>query len=281
MRVLAIDSGNPVLGVAALETQASSDPWVDVLHLREIDTATRHIESLPRIVKELLSELDWTPSSLEGVVAGAGPGSFTGLRVGLAAAKGIAMAVGCPLASIDSLEAFAHIVLLDSRSRRLREVPSVPDLILPIIDARKGRFYTALFEPLSKEAGGTCPGNRRVLENLDVELESLAEVLGSSITGVSVSGSESSNSTPGRICVAVGPGDTAALIQHLAAVIPMTVIAVSAASAVRGVARLGSRALQEGRFDDPWTGPNYLRSADVGAPRKYPGFTPSRDPSSG
>jgi tRNA threonylcarbamoyladenosine biosynthesis protein TsaB len=72
---------------------------------------------------------------LDAVAVGAGPGSFTGLRIGMATAKGIAFAAKCPLWAVSSLAALAHAVLLE------RELA----LIVAVLDARKGEVYTGTY----------------------------------------------------------------------------------------------------------------------------------------
>ncbi|HET9988878.1 MAG TPA: tRNA (adenosine(37)-N6)-threonylcarbamoyltransferase complex dimerization subunit type 1 TsaB [Kofleriaceae bacterium] len=72
---------------------------------------------------------------LDAVAVGAGPGSFTGLRIGMATAKGIAFAAKCPLWAVSSLAALAHDVLLE------RELA----LIVAVLDARKGEVYTGTY----------------------------------------------------------------------------------------------------------------------------------------
>ena len=72
---------------------------------------------------------------LDAVAIGAGPGSFTGLRIGMATAKGIAFAAKCPLWAVSSLAALAHEELLE------RELATV----VAVLDARKGEVYTGTY----------------------------------------------------------------------------------------------------------------------------------------
>jgi tRNA threonylcarbamoyladenosine biosynthesis protein TsaB len=79
------------------------------------------------------------PHDLDAVAVGAGPGSFTGLRIGMATAKGIAFAAKCPLWAVSSLAALAHQVLcpqLDGRELAL---------VVAVLDARKGEVYTGTY----------------------------------------------------------------------------------------------------------------------------------------
>ena len=103
---------------------------------------------------------------LDAVAVGAGPGSFTGLRIGMATAKGIAFAAKCPLWAVSSLAALAHEELLE------RELATV----VAVLDARKGEVYTGTYRR---------DDDRTVL--LDTERviapEALAPAIGSRLVG--------------------------------------------------------------------------------------------------
>lgn len=121
MNVLAVDTAGPVAGVALW-----SGDDVRVRTERVVRGSERRL--VPWIA-ELLDEAGLTAPMLDGVAAGAGPGAFTGLRVGLATAAGLAQAVGCALWTTSSL-----------RIRALA-VPHGPAPVLAMLDARKGRVY--------------------------------------------------------------------------------------------------------------------------------------------
>ncbi len=85
--------------------------------------------------EEILSALGFSVQDVSAIAVAIGPGSFTGLRVGLAAAKGFAHALGAPLVGISSLEALACQLIGASTT------------IAPILDARRGEVFTAPFSP--------------------------------------------------------------------------------------------------------------------------------------
>lgn len=123
MRVLALDTAGPVVGVALS---------VDGRTRSRVERVTRGAEA--RLVPwalELCGEAGIRLADLDGVAVAAGPGAFTGLRVGLATASGLAMAIGCPLWQGSSLESRA----LGARG----------DRVLAMLDARKQRVYAALY----------------------------------------------------------------------------------------------------------------------------------------
>lgn len=91
---------------------------------------TTHSEQLFTVLEEGLSLTGWLRADFQAIVAGVGPGSFTGLRIGLAAAKGLCMGWDIPLVGISSLEALA------------KNVPAKQDVIVvPMIDAARGEVY--------------------------------------------------------------------------------------------------------------------------------------------
>jgi len=88
----------------------------------------RHGETLLPSISRFLGEQNIRRSRLTGIVVGTGPGAFTGVRVGLAAVKGLAEALGKPAAGISNLRALASFGSLH-----------------PVIDARRGEVYTAMY----------------------------------------------------------------------------------------------------------------------------------------
>jgi tRNA threonylcarbamoyladenosine biosynthesis protein TsaB len=118
-----------------------------------------HTESLPALVERVLQAGGVTLDAVEGLAVSIGPGSFTGLRVSLAFAKGVAFAGGVPLAAVPTLEALAWIA------------DAAPgETICAAIDARKREVYSAFFVA---DAGGP----RRLTEDVAQSPERLASEL--------------------------------------------------------------------------------------------------------
>lgn len=97
-----------------------------------------HAEKLLTLIDRALGTSGTPPDRLDAVAVSAGPGSFTGLRIGLSVAKGIVYATGKPLLAVPTLEALAHRALAVGGSE-------APDHILAIIDARRDDVYCQLF----------------------------------------------------------------------------------------------------------------------------------------
>jgi tRNA threonylcarbamoyladenosine biosynthesis protein TsaB len=92
-----------------------------------------HAGILLPVIDEVLTKSETKRQEIRLIAVGTGPGSFTGLRIGIATAKGLAMALGCPIAGIPTLDAIARGAL------------SSPLQIMPIIDAKKAEIFCALY----------------------------------------------------------------------------------------------------------------------------------------
>lgn len=103
-----------------------------------------HSQQLVPLLDEALAEAGWRRQDLGAVAVGEGPGSFTGVRIGLSSAKAIAFALDVPLVTVSTLEAIALSTLLPPAA----PVPQVGDLVCPLLDARRGEIYTALYRVL-------------------------------------------------------------------------------------------------------------------------------------
>ena len=126
MRILAVDTSTPVGSIAIVE-----GPLLKAQHILNI-SATHNQRLLPGIDR-ILMETECSLNDLDALAVSLGPGSFTGLRIGISIVKGLAWATGKPLAGIPTLDALAT------------NIPFVSHPICPVLDARKGEIYTALF----------------------------------------------------------------------------------------------------------------------------------------
>ncbi len=146
MIALALDAATDLLS-AALQTEEG-------VYYMEIDAGLRHSERLMEMTDALFASARAAPSALGLVACMRGPGSFTGLRIGMSAAKGIATSLGIPLLAEPTLDC-----LWASRA-------AWPGFVLPLIDAKKGRWFTAVY------ADG-----KRLTDYLDAEPEEIAASL--------------------------------------------------------------------------------------------------------
>ena len=101
--------------------------------VRNLDEARRHARDLAPAFRDLLAEQGWRPRELRGVVVSRGPGSYTGLRVGIMSAKALAYATGCVLLAVDTFAAIA------------RQVPAQALTLDVIVDAQQDKVYVQRF----------------------------------------------------------------------------------------------------------------------------------------
>ncbi len=103
---------------------------------RESDTPNAHSTCLSVFIDEVLKESQLTPRELGAVCVSAGPGSYTGLRIGTSTAKGFCYALGIPLLSVPTLLSMAALYY--------RQHPDYRGLVCPMIDARRMECYTMI-----------------------------------------------------------------------------------------------------------------------------------------
>lgn len=150
MKLLSLDTSSPACTVAIVEADAVGGT---VLSEINIWTPRGHMERLIPQIDSALHDAQVDKTELEGVVVGIGPGSFTGLRIGVSIARTFAQMLNVPIAGVPSFDAM------------VRRFALFNGIICPVVDAKRGEVYTALysaskgsieriteFEPLSPEA---------------------------------------------------------------------------------------------------------------------------------
>ncbi|WP_188455044.1 tRNA (adenosine(37)-N6)-threonylcarbamoyltransferase complex dimerization subunit type 1 TsaB [Virgibacillus oceani] len=127
MKILAIDTSNQVLGVALLDDENIIGEFVTNLK-------KNHSVRLMPAVDRLMKEANMAPEQLNKIVVAKGPGSYTGVRIGMATAKSLAWALNIPIVGVSSLEVLAFQGRLFS------------SYICPFFDARRGLIFTGLYK---------------------------------------------------------------------------------------------------------------------------------------
>lgn len=146
MNVLAIETASDILHLA-LKTDTS--------YYSTTQTSSRKFsEKLIEQILELCSQGTIKVSDVDLIVCSRGPGSFTGLRIGMAVAKGLSVALGIPLTSISTLETYQH------------PLSCAPIPVMPVLDAKKGRFYVAVFHQ-----------GQRICEDSDASIEQIRSLV--------------------------------------------------------------------------------------------------------
>ena len=128
-----------------------------VLALREDHSANySHSALLTRFIESSLEEAGLSAKELDAVAVSMGPGSYTGLRIGVSAAKGICYALDVPLIAVDTLQALAR-QCLDQKKEIISQSgdSSLPLLLCPMIDARRMEVYHAIFDEQLKNVEPT------------------------------------------------------------------------------------------------------------------------------
>lgn len=126
MNILVFDTSNDTLVVGLR--------MADGRNATKDESGSRHSEILFPAIQECFSACKASASDIDLIVCTIGPGSFTGLRIGLAAAKGMSLALGKPWVGIPTLDAFAW------KYRHETET------VVPILDARKHRLFAGIYE---------------------------------------------------------------------------------------------------------------------------------------
>ena len=153
MPILAIETSTLVSSVAL----ATTDTMLAEITLQ---TKKTHSEVLMPHIAKILAMAGVSKADIKAVAVSVGPGSFTGLRIGLATAKTLAYAMKVPLIGVPTLEALAYGCL----------VPGV--ILAPMLDAQKGNVYQALFEWRSGELKELMPPT---VMYIDEALDKLAQ----------------------------------------------------------------------------------------------------------
>jgi tRNA threonylcarbamoyladenosine biosynthesis protein TsaB len=130
MRVLSCDTSTQIMHLGLIRFEGDEPvEW----ETTSLVCGTRHSELLVDRILDLCANNKIEIQDLDLLVAPAGPGSFTGLRIAIATLKGIGLASGIPLVTVDTLEGWYHTV----------SFVSVP--VLVVLDAKKRRFYSSLY----------------------------------------------------------------------------------------------------------------------------------------
>ena len=128
MNILAIETSTKRLCVGAMNHKGKIVEY-------NLDSKIRHTELLLPTITRALKRLKLSLAQVDYFAVGLGPGSFTGLRIGLATIKGFAKALGVPIIGLATLDILANNAL-----------PSHSKIITPLIDAKRNLLFTALYE---------------------------------------------------------------------------------------------------------------------------------------
>lgn len=138
--ILSIETGTDICSVALANDG-------ELMALRESDEGRDHAKKVAIFVDELLKETGVQPSDLDAIAVGKGPGSYTGLRIGVSFAKGMCYALDIPLIAVGSLDALTEVAredydagILDIEDEEWQQA-----VLCPMVDARRMEVYTQIF----------------------------------------------------------------------------------------------------------------------------------------
>jgi tRNA threonylcarbamoyladenosine biosynthesis protein TsaB len=121
----------------------------ETLAAKQINERNIHAEVITLFIDELLKETGLNYNQLDAIAVSSGPGSYTGLRIGVSTAKGLCFALDKPLIAIETLEAMADGLATDG------QLSGKDVLLCPMIDARRMEVYTAIFDTQGKRINPT------------------------------------------------------------------------------------------------------------------------------
>jgi tRNA threonylcarbamoyladenosine biosynthesis protein TsaB len=150
MKVLAVDTSSMVAAVAVLENERLLGEYI-------LNHKKTHSQKLMPMIEGLLDELELDPRDIDVYTASVGPGSFTGLRIGVTTIKSIAYAAEKPVVSVPTLDALAY------------NIPETDALVCPIMDARNEQVYTAIYKKERKLD--------KITEYMGIHISELSEML--------------------------------------------------------------------------------------------------------
>ncbi|MCM1301592.1 MAG: tRNA (adenosine(37)-N6)-threonylcarbamoyltransferase complex dimerization subunit type 1 TsaB [Alistipes senegalensis] len=221
--ILSIETGTDVCSVGIAKEG-------ELLSLRESDEGRDHARKVGVFVDELLRETGIAPDELDAVAVGKGPGSYTGLRIGVSFAKGLCYGLQKPLLAVGSLDSLVEVAREDYEAGILQVDDWERAVLCPMVDARRMEVYTQLFDAFGR------PLNEVSAEVID-------------------DGSFAAQRAGDRPFVIFGNG------ARKCAEVLAGAVCVEVTPSARGLVRLAQQALGEGRIEDiAYFEPFYLKN---------------------
>lgn len=229
--ILAIETGTDICSVGIARDG-------ELISLRESDEGRDHARKVGVFVDELLRETGIAPDELDAVAVGKGPGSYTGLRIGVSFAKGLCYGLQKPLVAVGSLDALTEVAREDYEAGILDVDDWERAWLCPMVDARRMEVYAQVFDSEGR------PQNEVSAEIVDAD-------------------SFAAFRHTGRPFVVFGSG------APKCAEVLSDAIQVEVTPSARGLARLAQQAFDAGRTEDiAYFEPFYLKDFVVTTSKK-------------
>lgn len=158
LKILALDSSGLVASVALAEDD-------NLIAEYTVQYKKTHSQTLLPMLEEIVRMVEMDLSTVDAIAVAAGPGSFTGLRIGSATAKGLAFALGKPVIPVPTVDGLAF------------QMYGAKDLVCPIMDARRSQVYTGIYEFMPGQIGRFSYDMRVIREQCAVAFDEIAEAL--------------------------------------------------------------------------------------------------------
>ena len=227
MTILLIETATPVCSVALSCDGA-------IVAERHSDSPNAHSSLLSLFIRDVMDSAGVPFGSLDAVCVSSGPGSYTGLRIGVSSAKGICYALGIPLLSVPTLQNMASLYFASH--------PDFEGLVCPMIDARRMECYTAFYGGELKAESGEGRAVKEVRATA-------AEVIGPGIYDTYLDK-----------CKVVFIGDGASKTREILSVHPNALFDDTFAISATGMSALAEERLREGKKEDvAYFEPFYLK----------------------
>lgn len=161
MKLIGIDSSGLVASVAIMEDDKLVAEYT-------VNNKKTHSQTLLPMLEEIVQSTGLDMKEIDAIAIAAGPGSFTGLRIGSATAKGLGLALKKPIVSVSTVDALAY------------NMYGTDCLVCPIMDARRNQVYTGIYEFVKEEddSSAFCKYQLKVIkEACAVPIEEIAQAL--------------------------------------------------------------------------------------------------------
>lgn len=158
MKIMALDSSGLVASVALAEDD-------NLIAEYTVQYKKTHSQTLLPMLQEICRMVELDLDTVDAIAVAAGPGSFTGLRIGSATAKGLAFAMNKPIVPVPTVDGLAY------------QMYGAKDLVCPIMDARRSQVYTGIYEFVPDQSGRFGYDMRVIREQCAVSFDEIAEVL--------------------------------------------------------------------------------------------------------
>ena len=229
--ILAIETGTDICSVALVRDG-------ELVALRESDEERNHAKKIAVFVDELLRECDVAADELDAVAVSKGPGSYTGLRIGVSFAKGLCYGQNIPLVAVGSLDSLVEVAREDYEAGIIDIENWDKATLCPMIDARRMEVYTQLFN-----AEGVAQSEVEA-KIIDEESFAAERASGNPLVIFGSGAKKCENTLSGATFVEVVPS-------------------------ARGMARLAEKAFADGNTEDvAYFEPFYLKDFVVGVAKK-------------